>query len=238
MSIKNTLKRDLKWFQTYGLIKRTFITLLMTLIEMYVLAILNFWDNQIMAIGIISFIGFFFIVYLFFAWVFSDVKNLEENNTKIVNELNDISSNDNSSNDNNSSNYLPIIITMVLLVVGIFLLNIYSNNKKEPKVDTYTETETTPVAPAPAPEYYTTPQTESEGTNPYIGGGDLFETEKFKIGSTKDDVRRIQGEPSGVSKWEFNNTEYWNYGLSSVTFKRGKVKEYSNLGHNLKVKYE
>jgi hypothetical protein len=61
-----------------------------------------------------------------------------------------------------------------------------------------------------------------------------FETDPnnyFSIGSTKNEVKKIMGVPTSIDEY-FNG---WYYGTSRITFKNGKVSEYSNDG-NLRVK--
>lgn len=55
------------------------------------------------------------------------------------------------------------------------------------------------------------------------------------IGSTFDDVIYVLGTPDGISKYEHIGEEVWRYGLSSITFKHGKIYEYAG-GKLLKVK--
>ncbi|MCM3724607.1 J domain-containing protein [Neobacillus cucumis] len=54
------------------------------------------------------------------------------------------------------------------------------------------------------------------------------------IGVSQEDVRRIMGTPSSVTK--LGSTEIWNYGLSSVTFSNSKVDGWRNFDNNLKLK--
>jgi hypothetical protein len=56
------------------------------------------------------------------------------------------------------------------------------------------------------------------------------------IGSTKNDVVRIQGTPTSINKYESLRQEMWHYGYSSITLKNGLVYEWSNTSSNLKVK--
>ena len=57
----------------------------------------------------------------------------------------------------------------------------------------------------------------------------------FSIGSSKDEVLRIQGNPTSVNK--YGTEEVWRYDFSSVKFINGRVNEYSDISNNLKVKY-
>ena len=56
-------------------------------------------------------------------------------------------------------------------------------------------------------------------------------TDTFTIGSSKDDVRRIQGTPASM------NGDIWGYDFSSVDFLDDHVIGYSNISKNLKVSY-
>lgn len=61
-------------------------------------------------------------------------------------------------------------------------------------------------------------------------------TEKFyTIGSTKEEVLEIQGQPKMVSTYDVLNEETWRYDEGTINFKNGKVKDYSNYG-GLKIK--
>ena len=55
----------------------------------------------------------------------------------------------------------------------------------------------------------------------------------FKIGSTINEVVRIQGTPTSIMGSDPFYIYAW--GSSSVTFEDGKVSGYSNLGGNLRV---
>lgn len=56
------------------------------------------------------------------------------------------------------------------------------------------------------------------------------EPEFFTVGSTKDEVLRVQGTPTRI---EGNR---WTYGFSEVRFKGGTVEDYDNYFGNLKVR--
>lgn len=60
----------------------------------------------------------------------------------------------------------------------------------------------------------------------------------FTIGSTEDDVIQIMGDPTSVRRFEYVHEKLFFYGSSIVTFKNGKVTEYSNNENNLRVKYK
>ncbi len=59
---------------------------------------------------------------------------------------------------------------------------------------------------------------------------------EFSIGTSKNVVLKIMGKPTNTLNSSFLNEEMWYYGISSITFKNGKVYEYNNVGGNLKVK--
>jgi hypothetical protein len=61
-----------------------------------------------------------------------------------------------------------------------------------------------------------------------------FRREYITIGSTKDEVIRIQGTPSSISGPPMY--EEWSYGLSSVVFQGGILKAYNNFEHNLRIR--
>ena len=55
------------------------------------------------------------------------------------------------------------------------------------------------------------------------------------IGSTKNDVARIQGTPISISN--YSSCDYWYFGYSSMKFDRnGQIQSWNNRGGNLKVK--
>ena len=55
------------------------------------------------------------------------------------------------------------------------------------------------------------------------------------IGSTKNDVARIQGTPISISA--YSSCDYWYFGYSSIKFDRnGRIQSWDNRGGNLKVK--
>lgn len=58
----------------------------------------------------------------------------------------------------------------------------------------------------------------------------------YTIGSTKNQVLEVQGTPTEITKIEAIGVETWFYGLSSITFKNGRVSEYSNTGGNLLIR--
>ena len=57
----------------------------------------------------------------------------------------------------------------------------------------------------------------------------------FSLGSTLENVYFVMGSPTKIHVREYSNEVEWDYAYSSVTFKNGKVYEYSNISNNLKV---
>ena len=57
----------------------------------------------------------------------------------------------------------------------------------------------------------------------------------FTIGSTEKEVLAIMGTPTSYLDMEPYYTKY-HYGMSNVTFQKGKVSNYDNVDGNLKVK--
>lgn len=55
------------------------------------------------------------------------------------------------------------------------------------------------------------------------------ESKTISLGSTKEIVRNIMGEPTSIIY------DTWSYGLSSITFNNNKVNGWSNIEQNLKV---
>ena len=60
----------------------------------------------------------------------------------------------------------------------------------------------------------------------------LREKNYFTIGSTKDDVISIQGQPDRFSIYT------WWYGLASIDFRNGRVISWNNNGGRLNAKIE
>lgn len=65
---------------------------------------------------------------------------------------------------------------------------------------------------------------------------DSWATMYITLGSTKEQVARIQGTPSTILR--LSSTEIWYYGASSITFDDGVVTEWNNsrLGDTLRVR--
>ncbi|RYZ24713.1 MAG: J domain-containing protein [Chitinophagaceae bacterium] len=61
-----------------------------------------------------------------------------------------------------------------------------------------------------------------------------IEDDRFTLGSTKEEVLKIQGDPTEKYFYETIG-EVWYYGFSSVTFNDGRVSQFSNKERNLKV---
>ena len=56
----------------------------------------------------------------------------------------------------------------------------------------------------------------------------------FTIGSTEDEVLEVMGDPASLDK--IGPFKTYNYGLSYIRFKDGRVESYGNTDGNLKIK--
>ncbi len=56
----------------------------------------------------------------------------------------------------------------------------------------------------------------------------------FTIGSTEDKVLEVMGDPESLNK--IGPFKTYNYGLSYIRFKDGRVESYDNADGNLKIK--
>lgn len=67
---------------------------------------------------------------------------------------------------------------------------------------------------------------------------ELDQNNYFGQGSSMDDVKKIMGTPTSITKNDFAKQETWYYDSSSITFKNGLVNEWreSPLGKKLKLK--
>lgn len=64
--------------------------------------------------------------------------------------------------------------------------------------------------------------------------GNPISGKTFGVGSTKDDVIKANGTPSGISDYGYSST--WYYGFSTVSFdSNGYVESYNNWDGNLKI---
>lgn len=62
--------------------------------------------------------------------------------------------------------------------------------------------------------------------------------EFINIGSTKEEVKKVQGEPSSIQNFESIDKEIWGYGENNearIEFVSGKVKSYNNFNNILKI---
>lgn len=60
----------------------------------------------------------------------------------------------------------------------------------------------------------------------------------INIGSTKSEVKKIQGEPTTIESYETVEEEIWRYGetgIVTITFKNGKIKGFSNYNGILRI---
>jgi hypothetical protein len=64
----------------------------------------------------------------------------------------------------------------------------------------------------------------------------LLQTPSLTLGSTKDEVARIQGTPTQIIKFEYSREEWWFYGRSKITLKKGLIHEWDNSDRNLKIR--
>jgi hypothetical protein len=58
----------------------------------------------------------------------------------------------------------------------------------------------------------------------------------FTVGSTEDEVINVMGDPTNIIDFGTAGMKEFSYGLSTISFKDGKVNGYNNFGNNLKVK--
>ncbi|PUB25845.1 hypothetical protein C8J95_1128 [Elizabethkingia sp. YR214] len=66
----------------------------------------------------------------------------------------------------------------------------------------------------------------------------MHSQEYINIGSTKQNVKDVQGEPVSIESYEGLGEEIWGYGesgIASVTFKNGKVKSFRNYQNILRI---
>ncbi|WP_395761750.1 hypothetical protein [Elizabethkingia anophelis] len=66
----------------------------------------------------------------------------------------------------------------------------------------------------------------------------IYSQEYINIGSTKQNVKYVQGEPMSIESYESLGEEVWGYGesgIASVTFKNGKVKSFRNYQNILRI---
>lgn len=58
----------------------------------------------------------------------------------------------------------------------------------------------------------------------------------YSVGSTKNEVLKIQGEPDAINEYDVLGESVWHYGNSTIKFKNGKVVQYSNYSKNLLIR--
>ncbi|MCL1679714.1 hypothetical protein M2T92_11815 [Elizabethkingia miricola] len=66
----------------------------------------------------------------------------------------------------------------------------------------------------------------------------MYSQEYINIGSTKQNVKDVQGEPESIESYKSLGEEVWGYGelgVASVTFKNGKVKSFRNYQNILRI---
>ena len=71
-------------------------------------------------------------------------------------------------------------------------------------------------------------------------GPNVTDALTFTRGSHQDDVLRVQGTPSSISRYPVSGYEVWNYGSSTVeiSLRDGRVTEWKNFSGNLKVRLD
>jgi len=137
------------------------------------------------------------------------------------------------------------IFIIVIVVIGIIIG--LSKNKKE----TYTNQQSEYSIPqSNTSDYYSNqtvqaptyqnPETHSYNNDNKYNEEDLNQTyttgnDYFTTGSTKNEVLKVQGEPTSISKYEGMNEEVWTYDFSRITFKSGRVSEYNDISKILRV---
>ena len=60
----------------------------------------------------------------------------------------------------------------------------------------------------------------------------------INIGSTKQEVKKVQGEPFSIESYEEFGEEIWRYGetgVATITFKNGKIKSFINHDEILRI---
>lgn len=60
----------------------------------------------------------------------------------------------------------------------------------------------------------------------------------INIGSTKQEVKQVQGEPFSIESYETIDEEIWRYGeagIATITFKNDKIKGFSNYNGILRI---
>lgn len=66
----------------------------------------------------------------------------------------------------------------------------------------------------------------------------IMHAQYINIGSTKQEVKNIQGEPTSVEAYEEFEEEIWRYGetsIATITFKNDKIKGFRNYNGILKI---
>ena len=126
---------------------------------------------------------------------------------------------------------IGIIVVVILLFISQIKRSATDNDTTSNYNNSYNSANATPQ--------YTVPNTTSAYSNrdnsPSNDDVLYSKSNNFTLGSSKARVLKIQGNPTSIHKYEIFGEEVWNYGISSVTFRKGKVNEYSNLGSNLNV---
>ncbi|MFN3968688.1 J domain-containing protein [Flavobacterium sp.] len=126
-----------------------------------------------------------------------------------------------------------LIVAIIIIIVFIVYMNKKNETDEQGLESVNGQSTNTEAVNEPVHEQEQNNNSYEEQTTTY----EINSQESFTIGSNKEVVLSIQGNPTSTMTIEALNEEIWYYESSSVTFKNGKVKEYSNFGDNLNVKY-
>lgn len=139
------------------------------------------------------------------------------------------------SNNKKKSSWLPAGFIGAMVAFGIYKCNDFNNRSNYPPIvdNNYVDSVSSAVVD------YSSGVVDSS----YTGGNDYnyqntaqssYDTqdlvtnqEFYTLGSSKEEVKRIQGSPTRISNYETIG-EIWGYGSSTITFKNGRVYEYSD----------
>jgi curved DNA-binding protein CbpA len=137
-----------------------------------------------------------------------------------------------------NSNINVYFITGIGLFIFFIVYIIFSNKKEEN--NSLNSANITPVISSTYESNYIEPSNQEQcetNVDDNIQSITSNNYNRFTIGSTKNEVLNIQGNPTRTTKFDMLDEEIWYYNSSSVTFKSGKVDEYSDNSNILKVKY-
>lgn len=66
----------------------------------------------------------------------------------------------------------------------------------------------------------------------------IYAQQYINVGSTKSDVKKVQGNPYSIQNYDALGEEVWSYGengIATITFKNGEVKSFKNSEMVLKI---